>query len=342
MRLARLRQKLAGDDGGFTLVELVVTLSVLSIVMVMATSVLILTQQTSKVVGWKAEANTELRRLVDELFAEIETARPAAQCKEPGNPEPVDIVPYTCSRVVDGDGPVLLSAGGNHVCYYSHRVDPAFAGKSVTVDGVEIGGNDTTLYQRVCLVVLDEELFLVQYEPNTGNQTSADPGDLNALPAIGPDRAAKSVRRKLGDVATGTDPAFTYLGRRTDSADSATTALADDADMTTLVPDDDEVSELSPATYGFTDSSVPDAYDVLDSDQLERASRVVFSLRMMTGRGSRRAERELDYRVTLRGARYQSERCWTGDRSVTATTTTIVGNTNPSPAATRTFECAPL
>ena len=311
-------------ESGFTLIELVVTTFILFIVMVMASSVLYLAQRTTRVIGWQAESNSELRRLMDEVFADVETARPAARCQVTTSPDPVDIVPFTCTRVVDGDGdgPVLLDAGQNHVCYFSHRVDPAFVGKA-DASGASVNGK--TLYQRVCLVVLDDELHLVQYAPNLDDMNARQP--LADLPTV-------AVRRKLGNVVPeATTPAFSYLGRRTDDLDSATPT--DASNITALEAAADDLNVLDPTRYGFNAASYPIPADkVLDAEQLALASRVDFNLRVVTGQGARERERTLQYRVTLRGARYQTERCWTGEQTVNSDPT----NTDPRKA----FECAPL
>lgn len=306
-----------GGESGFTMVELAVVLAILSLVSVMSMSILVATQNVTKAIGWQAEANTELRRLLDDTFAELETARSPSFCLEDGASTysrivNVDSTGTPCPKIIDGVDPLapellpadrdlagasLTSAGEHHACYYTHRVDPAFLGResgAAVVSNLTHAG--TATYQEVCLLVLENSLYLVKWPLNTA--------DMNSRPTTG------AVPRLLGTI-DGPSVNFTFFARGSDSDD----VTASDSSSFNLVPSSPagyESTSLDPADYGLV--GVPIAEQALAAVDRSRAARVRLKVVVETGTGAKRRTRNVDYQVSLRGAAYEAERCWNGKK----------------------------
>ena len=303
-------------ESGFTMVELAVVLAILSLVSVMSMSILIATQNVTKAIGWQAEANTELRRLLDDTFAELETARSPSFCLEDGASTysrivNVDSTGTPCPKIIDGVDPLapellpadrdlagasLTSAGEHHACYYTHRVDPAFLGRE---SGASVVSNltqaGTATYQEVCLLVFGNSLYLVKWPLNTADMNSRPTG---------------AVPRLLGTI-DGPSVNFTFFARGSDTDD----VTASDSSSFNLVPSSSagyESTSLDPADYGL--DGVPIEEQALAAVDRSRAARVRLNVVVETGTGARRRTRNVDYQVSLRGAAYEAERCWNGKK----------------------------
>ena len=299
-------------DSGFTMVELAVVLAILSLVSVMAMSILMATQNAAKAIGWQAEANTELRRLLDDTFADLETARPPSLCLNDGASTYSKVVNTSatstskCPKVVDGVDPlatellstdrdfagsVLTSAGQHHVCYFTHRVDPAFLGRSATGGSADNLGNS---YQEVCLLVLSNNLYLIKWPENST--------DINTRPT-------GAVPRLIGAI-DGPSVNFAYFARSDDATDQTVT----DAATFNVLPSSvgyDSMS-LNPTSYGLTGAAFTE--QILRPADRARAGKVRLKLVVVTGKTTHKRTRSVEYQVALRGAAYQSERCWNGKK----------------------------
>ena len=194
--LARQRapRRTDADDRGFTLVELAIAMSLVVVVGAMASLVLFGVRSVSTSVAWRAEANTEIRQLIDQTFADLAAARPLAQCQALANDG-------TCAKItesrLDPTDPsstpnVLLSAIGNEVCYRSQRRDPVVAGDT----------NVTPLYWKVCLGIDGAGALKLAATPPTTTSTYDN---------VAFDSAATK-QRTLGKVDTTLGgPFFTYV-----------------------------------------------------------------------------------------------------------------------------------
>jgi hypothetical protein len=275
-------------DGGFTLAELVMTMSILVMVSVMAIAVMLSTQQATKLVSWQSNANSELRFISENTFAELETARPRSLCLGADGKSQL-AMPSTCTRVQEGIGSPLESAGEKHVCYLSHRVDPAL-------------GTDSKIYsyQRVCLAIIGEQLYQVEFLANTSN--------LNAP-------TGTPTYRVVGNI----DPAnssFAYYGKRFNTtlgreetvklnlAAAADTALA----ANPLIPTGTRLQDKMVAAT----TNISGTFTGQLTGPIKTITRLEVKLSVITRDGKH--TRDAVYDVTLRGARYQNERCWTGEK----------------------------
>lgn len=179
-----------------SLVELVVAMSLLGVLGVMAGMVMIGTQRAAGLVAWRANAGSEIRRLLDATFAELSSARPPAACTD-----------ASCDRITEAaaSSGILLAAGDRNVCYASQREDPVG------------GGGDSqgvlTPFWKVCLVVAtadtdrhlapSERLLLLDAYP----PVSAVYGQVEVTSAFSPDPQ----RRELGVIDVGEVPVFSYV-----------------------------------------------------------------------------------------------------------------------------------
>jgi prepilin-type N-terminal cleavage/methylation domain-containing protein len=115
------------SDAGFSLIELSMTMALVVIVGLLASVTLLGTKGVVDSVSWRAEANSEIRQLIDQSFADIAAARPLAQCEESN-------LDGTCAKITEsridatdassGVPSVLVSARPDRVCYRTQRRDP--------------------------------------------------------------------------------------------------------------------------------------------------------------------------------------------------------------------------
>jgi type II secretory pathway pseudopilin PulG len=162
-RVGQRRDHGGVSEHGFTLVELAIALSLMMVVSVMATVALLSAKSASTSVAWRAEANSEIRQLIDQTFADLAAARPLAQCQ-------IAALDGTCDKItesrLDANDPastpnVLLSAAGDQVCYRSQRKDPVVAGDTSV----------TPLYWKVCLAVASTGALKLVATPPTSTST---------------------------------------------------------------------------------------------------------------------------------------------------------------------------
>ena len=281
-RLTRVRKWFGGaKDQGFTLVELAVSLGILSMVMTMAFSVLISTQNLSGVLSWQSSSNTELRQLIDGVFADIETARPALGC-DSNNDGKADTTSYNSSTCapkysVERNDPVLLVAAPNRICYYTNRLS---ARQSTTAAS-------NPAYTAACLAVVGGDMRLETW-------AVASDGNWNATIVDG-SRAPSKIRvLSKVDPTAATDGFFEYYGSAEPTVKLGSKVTSPPSVAVTVGTD--IVSTLGPA------------------DQ-KAVTSVVMKARMRlatTGNQSTRT-RDIVYRITLRAARYSSERCGLGN-----------------------------
>jgi prepilin-type N-terminal cleavage/methylation domain-containing protein len=288
--MVRIRQHLKtrqDDDGGFTLIELAVSLGILSIVMTLAFSILISTMNISSVVSWQSTSNTELRQLIDSVFADVETARPSFGCdlnhdgQITTTSNEIVLTSNTCpdiNNIVERSDGVLLVASPDRICYNTNRLLSRQAGTSANPP-----------YAPVCLAVVVNELRL---------ETFAQPSDIedwNASITSGvrsPDRI-----RVLGRVdpkaasSNGGDGYFEYYKAGGNGP------------------------ELLEGSHSVTVGTADAILNALDDNQLRAVNTVVMRARIAFGATGAQSNRTRDivYRVALRAARYSSERCGTGN-----------------------------
>ena len=278
-------------DGGFTLIELAVSLGILSIVMTLAFSILVSTMNISSVVSWQSTSNTELRQLIDSVFADIETARPALGCdlNHDGqitlSTEDV-LTSNTCTdinNVVERSGGVLLVSSPDRICYNTNRLRSRQAGTSAS--------STNPPYVPVCLAVVGQELRLETFAPPAATE------DWNAPITLGT-RAPDGVR---------------VLGRVDPSAASPT-----GDGYFEYYKAWDGVGPKPPLLTGSESVTVGTADPIdnaLNDADRQAVNTVVLRARIAYGATGAQANRTRDivYRVALRAARYSSERCATGN-----------------------------
>jgi prepilin-type N-terminal cleavage/methylation domain-containing protein len=287
-------------DQGFTLVELAVSLGILSIVMTLAFSILISTMNISSVVSWQSTSNTELRQLIDSVFADVETARPALGCD--GNHDgqitllTEKVLTSSCdlNNIVEQPGAVLLVASPDRICYNTNRLLSRQAGT--------LPGSTNPPYAPVCLAVVPVaggqrlELRLEMFNPAAGLS------DWNGLITTGarPPDGIRVLGRVDPSAASPTgDGYFEYY--KVDSLTGAKVMLTGSAPGVRV---------------GAID--IPNA---LTDDDRKLVNTVVMRARIAYGATGAQAKRTRDivYRIALRAARYSSERCATGNLDAGAT-----------------------
>ncbi len=287
--MTRIRQYLrirSNDDGGFTLIELAVSLGLLSIVMTMAFSILLSTMNISSVVSWQSTSNTELRQLIDSVFADVETARPALGCdlNHDGQITTLDekvLRTGTCSdinNIVERSDGVLLFASPDRICYNTNRLLSRQVGTS------------NPPYAPVCLAVVGSELRLETFLPA---RTGID--DWNESITSGP----RTLDR------------YRVLGRVDPSASTAT-VTGDGYFEYYKAGDDGDVLLTGNESITVSGQTVLHA---LGENDRKQVNTVVMRARIAYGATGARSGRTRDiaYRVALRAARYSSERCGTGN-----------------------------
>jgi prepilin-type N-terminal cleavage/methylation domain-containing protein len=288
-----IRQSLArrsDADAGFTLIELAVSLGILSIVMTLAFSILISTMNISSVLRWQSTSNAELRQLIDSVFADVETARPAFGCDlnsdgqiTAGSSEIVlssDACPDINNIVERSDG-VLLVASPDRICYNTNRLYAR-----------QVGTSANPPYVPVCLAVVLDQLRLETFAPPLDGSK-----DWNESITLGTRLPAKV--RVLGRVdpsavsPTG-DGYFEYY-RAFDGTPESSLMLTDTASV--------KVGATAEITTALGEA------------KRRAVNTVVMRARIAYGETGAQATRTRDivYRVALRAARYSSERCGTGN-----------------------------
>ena len=163
----RTRERRA-DEAGFTLIELTVSTGILMMVLMLATSVLLSTQNISKVVSFQSSSNSDLRQLADRVFSDIETARPTMGCDTDNDGKAnTTSIDTTCgtgrsgiSRSSDPTRSCLL-AGPNRLCYYTNRLQSRTSGAT--------SANCNPPYVPVCLAVVDSG---VRWKPGRSSHRS--------------------------------------------------------------------------------------------------------------------------------------------------------------------------
>jgi prepilin-type N-terminal cleavage/methylation domain-containing protein len=318
------------NDSGFTMIELVISMSILVIVSTMAIAVLISIQRTTQLVSWQSNANTELRQFVDSSFAELATARPRTLCVG-ADGTVQSTMPRNCAKPLEGLGSALESAGTHHVCYLSHRADPVSNTAAIPVEG-EAAAAQVTGYARVCLAIINKKLWKVVWLA-----PSAPGTDLNTLvpttakyTALGDvDDAASTFRfygKVLVDGSGAVVPAGTAGAREKTkeifaagcSADSSNrlvcAAPASSATTDIALNPSAYVSGTTPTTF-LTDNLV--AKTVASgkiSGAIVNITRMQVVVSVITK--DRRHTRALEYDVSLRGSKYQNERCFSDELSL--------------------------
>jgi prepilin-type N-terminal cleavage/methylation domain-containing protein len=315
------------SDGGFTMAELVVSMSILVIVSTMSIAVLISTQKATKLVSWQSLANSELRQFVDSSFAEIETARPRTVCFGPDGRAQA-LMPQTCERPVEGLGSPFESAGEKHVCYLSHRVNPAFDTGTTPEAGVtptsQVG------YSRVCIAIIDNQLWKAVWALNPSNMNAPVANTVRYTNLGAVSSAASSFRffgKGAPTVAGGVETDVEIIPPDCSVSGATRTCPAYDASTPARVPTDISANPAtqipgSAASAFFGDYMVPadrTSHPGQIAGPIANITRmkVVITVETKTGRTSHL--RALEYDVSLRGSKYQNERCYTGERTVDST-----------------------
>jgi prepilin-type N-terminal cleavage/methylation domain-containing protein len=278
-------------DSGFTLIELAVSMAILSIVSVLAMSILVSTRNISRVVSWQSASNFELRQLIDTVFADVETARPAMGCdtNSDGRADTTTVSSDCGAKMVERADPVLLIAGPNRLCYYSNRLQTRTTGSS--------GSNYNPAYVPVCLAVVGTTLRLEQFDAPT-----TDSVNWNRSLVTG----SVPTYRALGTVDPSPEGYFQYFKA------NSTNALVG-TDSATVVG-----------------TSTPDTGLLVDT-QRALVNSVLLRVRLKLGSSAADSShtRDVAYRITLRSARYSAERCGLGNIetgiscSAPTTTTTV-------------------
>jgi prepilin-type N-terminal cleavage/methylation domain-containing protein len=288
-----IRRNLAtrsNDDCGFTLIELAVSLGILSIVMTLAFSILVSTMNISSVVSWQSTTNTELRQLIDSVFADVETARPPLGCDTDHDGQITltdgNVLRSSCdiNDVVERPDGVVLVASPDRICYNTNRLLARQASTSVNANNPP--------YAPVCLAVVDKELRIETFLP--AQSTTDDWNESITSGSRSPDRI-----RVLGQV----DP-------------SAKSPLGDG--YFEYYKAWDGVGPKPQALTGnqsVTVGSAPEITNALEPADRQAVNTVVLRARIRYGATGARANRTRDivYSVALRAARYSSERCGTGN-----------------------------
>jgi prepilin-type N-terminal cleavage/methylation domain-containing protein len=307
------------DESGFTMIELVISMSILVIVSTMAIAVMISTQKTTQLVSWQSNANTELRQFVDSSFAELATARPRTLCVG-ADGTVQSTMPRNCAKPLEGLGSALESAGTHHVCYLSHRADPVSNTAAVPVAGDAVAAQ-VTGYARVCLVV-----WLPPSAPTTDLNTLV-PSTAKYTVLGDVDDAASTFRfygKVLVDGSGAVVPAGTAGAREKTKEIFAAGCSDSSGRLVCTAPASTAVTDIArdPSTYvsGTTPPFLTDnlvAKTVADgkiSGPIVNITRMQVVVSVITK--DRRHTRALEYDVSLRGSKYQNERCFSDELSL--------------------------
>jgi prepilin-type N-terminal cleavage/methylation domain-containing protein len=275
----RRRLQLKSDDG-FSLIELAVSMGILSIVSVLAMTVLVSTRNISKVVAWQSSSNFELRQLVDNVFADIETARSAMGCDvdHDGRADTLTVDSQCGSKMVERPDAVLLLAGPNRLCYYSNRLQTRTSGAT--------SANFNPPYVPVCLAVVGTNLRLEIFDP-----PATDTDNWNRLLNVG----TVPQYRNLGtvDPTTGTNNEYFQYFKANSTADIKGTGTFQMVGNPAPPPDTGMLSDTQRA----------------DINSLQ----VRVRLRLTGSTADKTHTRDLAYRITMRATRYRAERCGLGN-----------------------------
>ena len=274
-RMDWLRRRFgARRDDGFTLIELAVSMGILSVVSVLAMTILVSTRNISKVVSWQSASNFELRQLVDNVFSDIETARPAMGCdlNHDGRADTTDVTSECGSKMVERPDPVLLVAGPSRLCYYSNKLQTRTSGAA--------SANFNPPYVPVCLAVVGTNLRLEIFDPPA---TDTDPWNRSLTAGTVPKY------RNLATIdpsTTANDEYFQYFkaGTATDIKGTGSVRI---------------VGTTADDTAILTSGQRADVNTVLIRARLRLTGTTV----------ERKQTRDLVHRITLRATRYSSERC---------------------------------
>jgi prepilin-type N-terminal cleavage/methylation domain-containing protein len=274
----------AAPDGGFTLIELAVSLGILLIVSSMAVTILISTRNISSVVTWQSSSNTELRQLIDSVFSDIETARPAFGCdtNNDGRPDTTFLrtgVVGGCdiSKMMERNDPVLLVAAPNRICYYTNRLRSRQA----------LTSNPS--YVPVCLAVVDQALRLETFAP------PLDGDDWNATITANTRVPEKVQILAAVDPASSPDGYFEYYSASgTDQDGNAGKPL--NFTGTVSVANFDQTAALADVDRAKVNSLVMKARLRFGSTAIQK-----------------NRTRDIAYRIALRSTRYSAERCGFGN-----------------------------
>jgi prepilin-type N-terminal cleavage/methylation domain-containing protein len=270
------------SDRGFTLIELAVSMGILSVVSVLAMTVLVSTRNISKVVSWQSASNFELRQLIDNVLADVETARPAMGCDRDrdGRPDPGVGVTSACGdKMIETANPVLIMAGPNRICYYTNRLQSRTSAIA------------NPPYAPVCVAVVGTSLRLEQFAtPAAGDDWNQDitDGNKTAVPTV----------RVLGVVDPSPDGYFQYF-----QADPTMPPLVGTGSETVVGTTTAETDLLSEASRGLVNSVL-----------------LRIRLKLGTSVADSSHTRDVVYRITLRSTRYSAERCALGNEGANATT----------------------
>ena len=139
-------------------------MSLLVVIGLLASVSLLGTKSVVDSVSWRAEANTEIRQLIDQSFADIAAARPLAQCVEQAADG--SCAKITESRADAGDPgsavpAVLVSARPDRVCYRTQRRDPVTSRDT----------NVTPLYWKACLGIDPNGRLVLAATPPTSTSS---------------------------------------------------------------------------------------------------------------------------------------------------------------------------
>jgi prepilin-type N-terminal cleavage/methylation domain-containing protein len=285
--LNRLFRRLRGEsDGGFTLVEMAVSLGILSIVSTLAFSILLSTRNLSAVVTWQSSTNSELRQVIDGVFSDIETARPPLGCdtNSDGKADTLDVSLAICgseSKMVESEGTILLVASPNRICYYTNRLQSRQPGGTIPA------------YTPACLAVVPTSISTVSnlqletFPAPAGNwnqrldDTTRPPDRVRILATV--------------DSSAAVDGFFEFYNATNKDASNKELKLTDSQNVTV-------------AGAGVVTNA-------LSGDDLKTVNSVVLKARMRLGgsAANKNQSRDIAYRVTLRAARYSAERCGFGN-----------------------------
>lgn len=262
-----------------TLVELVVSMSLLAVVGLMSSMVMLGTRKVAEQVTWRADNNTQLRELIDRTFADLSSARAPAQCIDTA----CDRITESRSDPTDPTSPppgVLVAADDYGLCYLSQRSDAI---------GLTDAQSALQPYWKVCLRAEapatdaglptgQRELYLSLYEPLSGERAY---GQLDAATAFA---SAPSTRRRLAVVDVRERAPFRY-------------------------------TDLSGTVVPGPELASPSALD--PGGLLAGIAKVELRLQMTSfdSRGRIKQTGRLSFTAALRSSRYQQERFWNGDRS---------------------------
>lgn len=276
---ARRARRTRGDDRGLTLIELVVSMSLLAVVGLMSSMVMLGTRKVAEQVTWRADNNTQLRDLIDRTFADLSSARSPAQCIDTA----CDRITESRSDPTDPTSPppgVLLSADDYGLCYLSQRSDAI---------GLTDAQSALQPYWKVCLRAEtpptasglpdgQRELYLSLYEPSSSERAY---GQLDPATAFA---SAPTTRRRLSVVDVRQRVPFRY-------------------------------TDLEGAAVAGTELAAPGALD--PGGPLAGVAKVELRIQLSSfdRKGRIKQTGRLSFTAALRSSRYQQERYWNSDRS---------------------------